>query len=39
MNRDKYMQNLYEAWRTGKISETAYDAAIINMSNFVDEEE
>lgn len=39
MNTSKYLENNQKAFDEGKISPEAYDAAIMNMSAFVDDDE
>lgn len=39
MCRQEYLENLFKNYCEGKISEAAYDAALLNIDNFCDEEE
>lgn len=39
MNTKAYLENLFNAFNEGRISAEAYDAAVINMSDFCDDDE
>lgn len=39
MKMENYLKQLFEAYNEGRISEDAYDAGLMNASNFCDEEE
>ena len=39
MNANQYLENIQQAFDEGRISVEAYDAAFMNMSAFVDEQE
>ena len=37
MTKQQYLESLFEAWESGKISDEAYDQSIINMEEFADD--
>lgn len=39
MTRAEYLKSLFEAWRAGKISDEAYDAGLLNIDAFSEDEE
>lgn len=39
MKRNEYLERAFEAYNSGKISEEAYDAMIMNADAFCDDEE
>lgn len=39
MKRSEYLMELAKAYNEGRISEEAYDAALMNISAFCDEED
>lgn len=39
MCRQEYLENLFNAFNEGRISTEAYDAAVMNMSNFCDDDD
>lgn len=39
MKRIEYMEELAKAYREGRISEDAYDAALMNIDAFCDDDE
>lgn len=39
MNKQEYLENLFKNYCEGKISGEAYDAAVINMSDFCEDDE
>lgn len=39
MKRQEYLENLFNALNEGRISEEAYDAALLNTDVFCDEED
>ena len=39
MTKDEYLKDLFEKYTQGKISDEAYDQALLNMYIFIDDEE
>lgn len=39
MNRSEYLVNLHKSWTSGDISDEAYDAAVMNMDAFCDDDD
>lgn len=39
MNKQEYLENLFNAFNEGRISEEAYDAVLQNINIFCDDEE
>ena len=39
MKRSEYLEKAFEAYNSGKVSEEAYDAMIMNADVFCDDEE
>lgn len=39
MKRDEYLAHLHKAYVSGKISDAAYDAAIMNVDIFCDDDD
>lgn len=37
MTRDEYLENLFNAWNEGRISDEAYDAGVSNIDAFCDD--
>lgn len=36
MTKQQYLESLFEAWESGKISDEAYDQAVSNMEEFTE---
>lgn len=39
MNKQEYLKNLFNAFNEGRISAEAYDAALLNIDIFCDDDE
>lgn len=39
MSRDKYLEEAFRLYNEGKISDSAYDAILMNMDEFTNNEE
>ena len=39
MTRKEYLESVFKSWSEGKISDEAYDAALMNIDEFVEEDE
>ena len=37
ITKEQYLERITQAWETGKISDEAYDAAIMNINEFTEE--
>lgn len=37
MTREQYLEHLFEAYNEGRISDEAYDQALMNMDEFVED--